>query len=108
DVFHLEAAVGDRFLDCGQRMHRERRLGRARYLGKPDATQRHLAPVVPHRRLPHLTCVRRNCGRVMSSFSFSYTTSTRRPTFAPVYSASNRLPAISAPGASSSSTMIEA
>jgi hypothetical protein len=47
---------------------------------------------------------RRNCGRVMSSVSFSNTTSTRRPTLASVYSASKRLPAIKAPGASSSST----
>jgi hypothetical protein len=49
---------------------------------------------------------RRNCGKVMSSFSFSKTTSTRRPTFASVYSASIRLPARRAPGASSSSTIM--
>ena len=42
----------------------------------------------------------------MSSLSGSKTTSTRRPTFASVYGASSRLPAISAPGASSSSTMM--
>jgi hypothetical protein len=41
----------------------------------------------------------------MSSFNFSKTTSTRRPTLASVYSASNKLPAINAPGAASSSTM---
>src|SRR6266853_5888270 len=52
-----------------------------------------------------LTPARRNCGKVMSSFNFSKTISTRRPTFASVYSDPNRLPAINAPGASSSSTM---
>ena len=54
----------------------------------------------------HPAAAKRNWGRVMSSFSFSNTTSTRRPTLASVYSASSRLPAISAPGASSSSTMM--
>jgi len=48
----------------------------------------------------------RNCGNVMSSFSGSKTTSTRRPTFASVYGASRRFAASSAPGASSSSTMM--
>ena len=48
----------------------------------------------------------RNCGNVMSSFSGSKTTSTRRPTFASVYGASSRLAASRAPGASSSSTMM--
>jgi len=42
----------------------------------------------------------------MSSFSGSNTTSTRRPTFASVYGASSRFAASSAPGASSSSTMM--
>src|SRR6516162_4765245 len=137
-------------------MRRERDLGRARDLGKPDTADRDLAPVLPHttslgwqlhlhsefvtptaagvpaacnaaRALdsrvrgndaeentpcmipPHwadIAGANRNCGNVMSSFSFSNTTSTRRPTLASVYSASNRLPAISAPGASSSSTMM--
>ena len=50
DVRHLQAGIGDRLLDRGQRMHRQRRLGGARHFRKPDAADRHLAPVLPHRR----------------------------------------------------------
>src|SRR5438105_3455060 len=138
DVGQVQAGVGDRLLDRRQRMGGQRNVGRARDLGKTHAADRHLAPVLPHGRLPQKNfsyrkgrdgyaedtkallpiatmayplrpsryLTNRNCGSVMSSFNFSKTTSTRRPTFAWVYSASSRLPAISAPGASSSSTMM--
>ena len=43
-----------------------------------------------------------------SSFSGSNVTSTRRPTFASVYSASSRFPAINAPGALMAANLLDA
>jgi hypothetical protein len=50
DIGQLQSGIGDRVLDRGQRMHRQRRLGGARHFRKPDAADRHLAPVLPHAR----------------------------------------------------------
>src|SRR5262249_37698946 len=110
DVGHLQPGVRYRLLDSRQRMSSERNLGRASDFGKAHTADRHLASVLPHAVSPTHSAgapgARRNCGKVMLSFNFSKTTSTRRPTFASVYGASSRLPAISAPGASSSSTVM--
>ena len=51
----------------------------------PSAVQQFLPAGSRARAQPSPHRARRNCGKVMSSFSFSKTTSTRRPTFASVY-----------------------
>src|SRR5205085_235288 len=102
DVRHREPGIFHGAFDGLQRVGGEGNVRRARDFRESHAAYRDLAPVLPHGR--HFTS--RNCGSVMSSFSGWKTTSTGRPTFASVYSASSRLPAISAPGASSSSTMM--
>jgi hypothetical protein len=98
DVGKLQPRIRDRLLNRRQCMSRERDFGRACDLRKPDTADRHLAPVFPHEASPSQSTgalraaplpnppllagegwgggAKRNCGKVMSSFSFSKTTST--------------------------------
>src|SRR4051794_41249375 len=83
--------------------HTSRRLLTPRRTGREEFNRFPLALRLPADGYSRASL---NCGRLISSVSRSNVTSTRRPTLASVYGASSRLPAMSAPGASSSSTMM--
>jgi hypothetical protein len=48
DIFHPQAAIGDRFLDRGQRVRSKRDVGETRDLREAHAADGDLAAVFPH------------------------------------------------------------
>ena len=111
DIVHGQSGIRDGIFHRIQRVRGERALSRACGFRIAHAAHSNLASIVPNHGLLLIVylaylAASRNCGSVNSSFSFCQVSSTRRPTLASVYGTSSRLPAISAPGASSSSTMM--
>jgi hypothetical protein len=110
DGCHGQQGVFHGGFDRLQRMRCQGELRRPGDVGKARAADGDFTAVLPRTtdllRDDASFFASRNCGSVRSSFRFSKTTSTRRPTFAAVAGASSRLPASSAPFASSSSIMM--